>query len=367
MVAKSLRWALAGLIVFPTAALALGLGDIHLKSTLDAPLDANIEILGATADQMANLQPRIAPRSVFAQHGLDWSPFLADVTVRAVHLAGGENVIEVRSTQPVTEPFLTLLVELNWQRGEFIREYDVLLDPPVYTPNHGEAAPSVAGAVAGPGARQGVIQRATPTASAAGAAPSVAATAGGAAAAPGATSSATATSSHGTASGSTSSSGSASPATYDVHRGDTLSGIAQQFASTHRPDEQRWMLATYEANPSAFTHNMNWLRAGAVLRMPSASAVEAITAATATAEVHRQYVAWRSDVARTASPAEQPGRLRLVAPSQRGSGSASTVAAGAAGQGAPQLEGEVQSLKSQLAESQRLVALKDAQLAQLQA
>jgi pilus assembly protein FimV len=347
MVAKSLKWALAGLIVFPTAALALGLGDIHLKSTLDAPLDANIEILGATPDQMANLKPKIASRDIFAQHGLDWSPFLADVTIRAVHLANGHDVLEVRSTQPVTEPFLTLLVQLNWQRGEFLREYDVLLDPPVYTPHQSEAASAVAAPVTGPGAREGTIKRAPVTPPAA-SAPSTET----------ATSAPTQTPSAPSA---------VAPSDYDVHRGDTLSGIAAQFAGSSRADRQRWMLAAYETNPASFDHNMNWLRAGTVLRMPSASAVDGITAADASAAVHRQYVAWRSDVARVQRSGQQPGRLRLVAPTQAGSTSASAAAGGSGEKGVKALQAQVQSLQSQLASSQRLLALKSAQLQQLQA
>src|SRR5690348_10057356 len=114
MVAKSVKWVLAGLMLSPTAALALGLGDIHLLSTLNAPLDADIDLVGATPDELASLTPKIASRETFAQHGLDWPAFLANVTIRPVHTRDGRDVLELRSTQPVTEPFLTLLVELDW-------------------------------------------------------------------------------------------------------------------------------------------------------------------------------------------------------------------------------------------------------------
>jgi pilus assembly protein FimV len=350
MLAKSLRWALAGLVACPSAALALGLGDIHLLSTLNAPLDANIELVGATPDELASLRPQIASRETFAQHGLDWAPFLANVTVKAARTADGHDVLELRSTQPVTEPFLTVLVELDWDRGQFLREYDLLLDPPVYTPNQGEVAHAVAPPVSGSGVRQGTIERAAPAAAAVAAAPpssSPAVSASPPAAAEG---------------------GAAASTSYEVHRGDTLSGIAAQLAGGSRADERRWMVAAYDGNPSAFDHNMNWLRAGAVLRIPSASAVDAISPSDALAEVHRQYAAWRNETAGGAGAAAQAGRLRLVVPSRSSaSASAGAGAAGSSGQSVQALQGEVQSLQTQLDTARRLLDMRNAELNRLQA
>ena len=52
----------------------------------------------------------------------------------------------VHSTDAIPEPFVTFLVEVNWARGRLMREYTVLLDPPVYTPgeNANAAAPVAA-------------------------------------------------------------------------------------------------------------------------------------------------------------------------------------------------------------------------------
>ncbi len=359
MLAKSLKWALAGLVACPSAALALGLGDIHLLSTLNAPLNANIDLVGATQDDLSSLKPQIASRETFAQHGLDWAPFLANVTVKAVHLADGHDVLQLRSAQPVTEPFLTVLIELDWDRGRFIREYDLLLDPPVYTPNQGEVAHAVAAPVTDAGARQGTIERAAPSEPAAASAPPPAASAPSAAAAsptPPAPSESTA-------------SGGSAASPYEVRKGDTLSRIASQFAGGSRADERRWMVAAYDVNPGAFDHNMNWLRAGAVLRIPSASDVDAISPSDATAEVHRQYVAWRSEGQSGAGRAEQSGRLRLVVPGQSPgtSANAGAEAGGSASQSVQQLQNEVQSLQTQLASSRRLLDMRNAELQQLQA
>ena len=371
MVAKTVKWVLAGLMAGPSAAMALGLGDIHLNSTLNAPLDASIDLVGATPDELATLTPKIASRDTFAQHGLDWPAFLANVTVRAVHTPAGRDVLELRSNQPVTEPFLTLLVELDWDRGHFVREYTVLLDPPVYAPNAGRVAQeSVEAPTTGAGSNEGTIQRGTTAPVAAPGAPSPEATAPTAAAASGEPASGSSTAPTSAASEASAAGAGGEGGTYTVRSGDTLSRIARKVAN--RADEYRWMVAAFQANPEAFARNMNVLRSGAVLRIPSQSAVEAVSTAQASVEVRRQYAAWRGSAAATASRGEQPGRLRLVAPGSDqgsvaagGAGEGAGAASGAAGSSA--LEGEVQSLQAQLNESRRLIDLKNAELAQLQA
>ncbi|HUN75033.1 MAG TPA: FimV/HubP family polar landmark protein [Steroidobacteraceae bacterium] len=353
MVAKSVRWALAGLAACPTAALALGLGDIHLLSTLDAPLNAEIELIGATPDELSSLKPQIASREMFAQHGLDWTEALSNVTLRAVHTPDGRDVIKLQSSEPITEPFVTLLVEVDWDRGRLVHEYDVLLDPPVYTPNQGSqvAAAPVAAPVSGSDVHQGSIERPASPASQA----ETPATSAASAPAP-------AESAAKAAPESTS-----SPDSYDVQRGDTLSRIAQRFAGSGRADQRRWMVAAYQANLSAFQHNMNVLHAGAVLRVPSASAVDAVTASEASAEVHRQYVAWRG-AAQPAAAGTEPGHLRLVAPSEASAPAATGAeAAGGTGTGNKALESQVQDLQSQLSDAHRRLDVQNAELAQLRA
>jgi pilus assembly protein FimV len=385
MVAKSVRWALAGLVACPSAALALGLGDIHLLSTLDAPLNAEIELIGATPDELASLKPQIASREMFAQHGLDWSEALANVTLRALHTSDGRDVIKLQSNEPITEPFITLLVEVDWDRGRLVHEYDVLLDPPLYTPNQGPqvAAAPVAAPVSGSDVHQGAIERASPTPAEAGAAAAAPSTSGASAnntgpstgsgaagstaseASPPSTSAAPSTSAE--PSTPAVSESSQTPDSYEVRRGDSLSRIAMRLAGSTRADQRRWMVAAYQANLGAFRHNMNVLRAGTVLRVPSASAVDAISASDASAEVHRQYAAWR-EAAQQAGAAAEPGRLRLVAPSEASAaGAAGAGAAAASGSGEKALQGEVQDLQSQLSDAHRRLEVQNAELAQLRA
>ena len=335
---KLVQCVLLGLIA-PGSALALGLGEIHLKSSLNSPLDAEIDIAGATTEELSGLNAALASRDSFARYGLDYPSFLGNVRMQVSRTADGRNVIHVQSSESVTEPFATLLVDVNWARGHLVREYTVLVDPPVFTPAATQAPAAVAAPVAGASARSSTVERA-PAAPAAAPTPSAArppaATAGGAT--PG--------------------------SSYHVRRGDTLSGIASEaYGSAAR---QRGLVAIYRANPAAFERNMNELRSGAQLQLPTESDVDAIGPAEAAAEVRRQYADWSQ--ARAAGG----GQLRLVPPQEAGTGGTGTGAgtgagaSGAAGADAGALQQRVSQLEAQLAEQRRLVELRSAELAEMQ-
>jgi pilus assembly protein FimV len=314
---------LAGLI--PSSALALGLGDIHLKSALNAPLDADID-LTASADELAGLKVTLASRDSFNRYGLDYPSYMASVTMQAGKSADGHDVIHVRSREAVTEPFATLLIEANWARGRLVREYTVLLDPPVFTGDTAAAA-AVAAPAAAAQSQSGAITR--PSAPAAQpAAPAAAASAPSASNAAG--------------------------GSYTVQRGDTLSNIAaRNYPNAQR---ERALVALYRANPSAFAGNMNELRTGAALQLPDASAVAAIGPGEASSEVTTQYHAW--------APAHASGQLRLVPPSEPASGTGTRTRA--SGDTAA-LQQRVTQLQADLNEKNRLLELKSAELARLQA
>ena len=348
MTAKSLKWTLAALIVGSPAAMALGLGDIHLHSSLNAPLDADIDLIGATPDDLASLKAQVASRETFQKNGLDWPAFLSSVTLKPMHTSDGRDILKVHSGVAITEPFVTLLVEINWARGQVSHEYTVLLDPPVYTPDQGQAAaPVAAPAVGASTPRGGTIEReaAAPQPSAP-SSPQPAPPAGSSAAA-------------------------SSGQTYRVQRGDSLSRIAAHEAATTSPSEvRRWMVATYQGNADSFDKNMNVLRAGAVLRLPDAAALGAVSTGDALAEVRRQYAAWHSGAtpaagAGTPAASNDAGRLHLVTP---GTAAGAAAAGGAAaGADARALQSKIQQLQSQLDESQRLLSVRNADLAKLQA
>jgi len=139
------RALLLGALLSPSALYALGLGEIRLNSALNQPFDAEIELISAAEDDLSALRASLASSDTFVRYGLEKPAYLSDFTFR-VSRSGGRDVLRITSARPVTEPFVTLLVEANWPRGRLLREYTVLLDPPVFAP----AAPVAEAPVATP-------------------------------------------------------------------------------------------------------------------------------------------------------------------------------------------------------------------------
>ncbi len=353
------RILLMSALLSPNALFALGLGEIHLNSALNQPFDADIDLVSAADEDLSALRASIASGDTFARYGLDKPAFLADFTFRVVRGSNGQDVLKITSPRPVTEPFVTLLVEANWPRGRLLREYTVLLDPPVYAPAARAAAAPVAAprVTAAPSARSrepdsgATDPFAAPPPSGAAATPDTSAQ-------PARTSVAAPSISAGS--------------TYRVRQNDTLWKIASSAFPGTRSDVNQAMVAIYQSNPQAFDGNINVLRAGSLLKVPTSSEVSAISASAAEAEVSRQYRMWREGVPAAESPDAASGRLRLVTPEQ-GTPAASTATAPAqAGQaasstGSAQLQSRVQQLEAELAEARRLLEVRNAELATLQA
>src|ERR1700691_2329628 len=137
---------LAGLLslssLWSNSSFALGLGEIHLNSALNEPMNAEIDLIAVSPDELAALRAELAPREAFTRYGIDRPPFLSTLAFKVAKSKDGRDVLQVRSTDAIPEPFVTFLVEVNWARGRLMREYTVLLDPPVYTP--GERASTAA-------------------------------------------------------------------------------------------------------------------------------------------------------------------------------------------------------------------------------
>ncbi len=372
MFAKRSSRALALLLALPSAAFALGLGDIHLLSPLNAPLDAEIELVDVAPDEFNSVQVQLASRDTFAKYGLDWPAYLSGVQLKTQRTADGREVIKLKSTEAISEPFVTLLVEVNWARGRLVREYTMLLDPPVYAPSQSAAASApVAAPATTAGAREGSIARAAeapqpeavpvpPEATAQPAAAEAPAAArpprNAHAAAPVSAEPAAAAESGGT---------------HTVQRGETLSAIAAGVAGApvNSAHARSWIVAIYNANPEAFRRNMNVMRSGAVLRIPDAADAAAISPAEASAEIHRQYTAWRGAAGQaTPAPAEQPGRLKLVTPSGPAAANATPAApAPSAKEAAAAAASAAAATAAKEAEAKRLLELKNEELARLQA
>src|ERR1700726_3082892 len=128
--------------LWPSLSWALGLGEIHLNSALNEPMNADIDLIAATPDELTALRATLAGRDAFTRYGIDRPQFLSSLTFKVGKGKDGRDALLVRSTDAIPEPFVTFLVEVNWARGRLMREYTVLLDPPVYTP--GETASTAA-------------------------------------------------------------------------------------------------------------------------------------------------------------------------------------------------------------------------------
>ena len=328
------------LALFPGLGLALGLGGIHVKSTLNAPLDVEIELLDATPEELAGLQPQLASRDTFKRYGIDYPSYLSTLTLRKSKSTDGRDVIRLTSPGPITEPFATLLVEAVYPRGRLVREYSVLLDPPVFAGQSSPTAP-----VAPPEARPVAAEPAPRAAPAASAAPP---------AAPAQASAAPA-------------SGQGGGERYSVRRGDTLSRIAGTLVGeTGVPRHRQAMVAIFQGNTDAFDGNANLLRSGAILQLPTDQAISAIDPTAALGELRRQNALWRGESAPAAAPqAQAPAeqRLKLVPPTTPGSAAAS--GAGSVSNGP--LEKRVATLETELADVRRQLDERNAELSRTKA
>jgi pilus assembly protein FimV len=250
----------------PGAAHALGLGEIHVNSALNEPLAADIEILGATAEELSSLTASVANRDTFLRFRAERPAFLASATFKVSHDVNGKPVLLIRSTDSFTEPVVNLLVDLRWHNGEVIRQYSLLLDP---------AGSPVATQVA---AASPVVPPALP-------APAAAVTGTlAAAAAPIASPDTTASRAAHT-----------TRTTTHVKIGAkaTLRGVAWRVGARSDSDLKKTMLAIFRANPNAFEGNINRLRRGAVLTIPSAADISTISKEDAGREIQAQMTAWR--------------------------------------------------------------------------
>jgi pilus assembly protein FimV len=330
--------------------LALGLGQIEVKSKLSQPLIAEIPIVSTNADELESLSVSLASPDAFARVGLDRPNFLAANLVFSIgRNERGESVIRVTTDNKVDDPYLSFLIEADWGSGKLVREFSVLLDPPYLAP-----APraQVRTAIVAPSA--GSTPAPAPRAQT-GAVPDSAAGVAAGTVLPGPAAS-------GQVSG-----GQFGP----VASGQTLS----QIASSLRPGDvglNQMMVALLRANPEAFIDgNINQLKRGAILRIPGASELTSLSATEAAAIVREQTESWQQErepqlqpvesTTATAAPAKgkpsaADARLRIVPPSgEAADASQSGVNAGGSGS----------ELRAELSRSREEIAVRDAEIKDL--
>ena len=290
LIPESYRWrktALASLLaatcgLSATNALALALGRITVQSALGDPLRAEIDILDINAEETASLKTSLALPEAFKAAGLEYNPALAGAQISLQRRADGRAFIRLTTDKPVTEPFVDLIVETSWASGRIVRDYTMLLDPPSLRPATAMApsVPLVSAATSNAATVKASRPPTARTAPVARKAPSTAAVAPAAAKPP-----------------------KEGEKQVVVRPGDSASKIA---AAT-RPAEvslDQMLVALLRANQDAFVNsNLNRLKAGAVLTIPTAEQALALTAPGAAKTViaqSRDFNEFRSQLATNA-------------------------------------------------------------------
>ena len=241
----AIRFLLVACLLVPLVGNAAGLGRLTISSALGEPLRAEVEITSLQPGDEDALTARLGSPDAFRQAGIEYSPTLLSIRV-ALERRDGKPIVRLTSVRPINDPFVDLLLELQWATGRLVREYTFLLDPPKYERPPAAATPVPAPAPA-PVARPLPTQPPTSV----DARPLVREPVGGG-------------------------------RTYEVRKGDTLGKIARE----NRPEGvtfQQMLVALYRANQDAFIrNNMNLVRAGRILQIPDQASAGSVASAEAT-------------------------------------------------------------------------------------
>ena len=249
--------ALASVALYAPDALALALGPVTVQSALGEPLRAEIALPSITPAEADSLKIGTATPEMFRSQGLEYSSAVSQVRMVLQRLPNGSSVLRLSSNTPVNEPFVDLVIDATWASGRITRSYTMLFDPPAMR----RPAPAVtvapqvrAPAAPAPGAQTSAVP-ARPQMQTRTVAPATVEPAG----------------------------------SVTVKAGDT----AGRIANAHRPRDvslDQMLVAMLRANPEAFIGgNVNRVKAGAVLQLPSEAQVSATPAAEA-----RQTIAAQS-------------------------------------------------------------------------
>jgi len=320
---------MAALLALAGRGYAVGLGEIRLDSALNERLRAEIPLIDIRGLDASEIIVSLASNQDFARLGVERFFYLGDLRFEVEVSRSGVGVVRVTSSRPITEPYLNFLVQVLWPQGRLLKEYTLLLDPPTFSQ---APAPVVSEAVQAPAEQvsSGVVDRAPVVAPAPAARVELAPTAPVTDGAPAALDA-----------------GIVGDEYRMTDRTDTLWSIAQRVRPSRRATIDQTMLAIQRRNPDAFLdNNINRLKAGMTLRLPSEAEVLEISAAEATEQVAAQNRSWRSGIpvaqaappaptepaaidatsaaaARQPEPGDAEGRLRIMA----GSGDSVTASA----------------------------------------
>jgi len=278
---KTIAAALGGICFsLASTAYAAGLGKLSVSSSLGQPLSAEIELVSLQPGEFEVLVARVASPEAYTDARIEYSPLLRQIRFTVERKADGKPVLKITSGAAINEPFLDVLVEVTWPSGRLIREYPILLDPPGF--NEARIQAPVAA----------VVMPQPPVATQPAATRTAAVPSARAESAP-------------------------KGDTYGpVKRGDTLAKIASEMKGDGVSLDQM-LVALFRENKQAFgRNNMNVLKTGQILRIPSAAEVGKIAKDEAQKEVRVQVADWKSyreQVAGTVAAAvPQPAASNVV-------------------------------------------------------
>ncbi|MEW5713626.1 FimV/HubP family polar landmark protein [Pseudomonas sp. SB113] len=286
---------------------ALQLGEMTLKSKLNQPLSVEIELLDVGGLTASEITPSLASSQAFVDAGVDRQAFLNDLTFTPVINPSGRSVVRVTSSKPLPDSYVHFLLQVQWPNGRLMRDYSVLLDPSKFDQS--------ASNTTAPAPRLSAPANTAPAVS--------------------------------------------KPAQHTTTPHDTLWDIAQKYRNGG--SVQQTMLAIQALNPGAFVgSNINRLKTGQVLRLPDTVESTALPQPQAIAEVTAQNAAWRQG--RRAATNQAAGQQQLDATKRSQAGNApsttnakdnlSLVSAEAARKGGKGKAGDSQALSDKLAMTQ---------------
>ncbi len=291
----------------PLTSLAAGLGKITVLSALGQPLRAEIDV-SATREELADMKARLASPETFKQAGLDYATTLLSIKFNLEKRPNGQPYIKLTSDRPINDPFVDMLLELNWSSGRLVREYTFLLDPPEFT---ARTAPSSEPAK--------VVSAPLDRSAAADGARTPAAAGSQQLSSPSGSRIDSDVRDRALARVNASESGQQKPAgsqvsqaaggestqTHEVRNGDTLHRVANEVKPAGVSLDQM-LVALFRANPDAFEGgNMNRLKTNKILSVPDKSTVESVSQGEARRVVLAQSSDWNAYRNRLAGVAER--------------------------------------------------------------
>ena len=277
-------WVLAAMmLLLPPSAFSAGLGKLTILSALGQPLAAEIDLVSVQKDELSSLAIRLASPDTFTKANIIYSPALIGARLSIERRGDGQPYVKITSSRSVSEPFISVLVELSWSRGRLVREYTALIDPPS-VPSTVAVAPVVSPVVAPAAQETAPVQRVAPAVAEQPEAKEPKAAL---------VKPAPAEKSKAVTPASVKAPNANEREYGPVKRGDTLARIAAAV----KPDGvtlEQTLVGLYKSNPEAFSGDMNRLKSGQILRIPDAEKLAEILPQEAAKEIRVQAANWNA-------------------------------------------------------------------------